>query len=64
MINKDGEGGFLDVLEGHNCYEGRHIAHGGLPSPSPTRENSKHTWTWPKHFRGESEGPRDAETHG
>ena len=29
---------FLDFMGGHSCYEGGHRAHGGSPSPPPTRE--------------------------
>ena len=36
MINKDGEGGqFLGFMGGHSCYEGGHIAHGGVAPVSP-----------------------------
>ena len=34
MFNKNGRGQSLDFVGGgggHNCYEGRHIAHGGSP---------------------------------
>ena len=30
---------FLVFMGGHSCYEGGHRAHGGSPSPPPTREN-------------------------
>ena len=38
MINKDGGGAIFRFYGGHSCYEGRHRAHGGPPSP-PTGEN-------------------------
>ena len=35
MINKEGEGQFLDFMRGYSCYQGGHRAHGSPHSPLP-----------------------------